>query len=281
MARTDPLNATRYWRDRYLAGVNLLHADLHTQHFAPHRHDSLAVAVTDAGGSIIKCRNRVDDAHPATLLVFNPDEAHASKMGTSRQWGFRSLHLEKAATTDVVGALGTKSVPYLAETFVADADLIAGFRALHSALESGQDPLGHRQLMVMAFGTLFERYGDGAPLDRGPGDRRRLSTVVDVMHVRLESGLTLQELASAVGLTEFQVTSLVKRTTGLTPYAYFTQLRLERAQQLLRRGVPIVEAAVASGFYDQAALTKHFKNAYGVTPLQFARATRGSFSGGR
>jgi AraC-like DNA-binding protein len=36
--------------------------------------------------------------------------------------------------------------------------------------------------------------------------------------------------------------------------------------------VPIAQAAVSSGFYDQAALTRHFKRTYGITPLQFARA---------
>ncbi|HWK68136.1 MAG TPA: hypothetical protein VNS34_24700 [Rhizobiaceae bacterium] len=31
-------------------------------------------------------------------------------------------------------------------------------------------------------------------------------------------------------------------------------------------------AATESGFYDQSALTRHFKRCYGITPLQFARA---------
>jgi AraC-like DNA-binding protein len=40
----------------------------------------------------------------------------------------------------------------------------------------------------------------------------------------------------------------------------------------MRRGVSIAEAALAAGFYDQSALTNHFKRAYGITPLQWARA---------
>lgn len=42
----------------------------------------------------------------------------------------------------------------------------------------------------------------------------------------------------------------------------------------LRSGMAIAEAAAIAGFYDQSALTKHLKQSYGVTPLQFVRAGR-------
>jgi len=40
----------------------------------------------------------------------------------------------------------------------------------------------------------------------------------------------------------------------------------------MRRGADIAESALAAGFYDQSALTNHFKRAYGITPLQWVRA---------
>jgi AraC-like DNA-binding protein len=36
--------------------------------------------------------------------------------------------------------------------------------------------------------------------------------------------------------------------------------------------MPIADAAAAAGFYDQSALTGHFKARFGMTPLQFAAA---------
>jgi AraC-like DNA-binding protein len=56
---------------------------------------------------------------------------------------------------------------------------------------------------------------------------------------------------------------------------YLTQVRLNMACRHLRRGMPIADVAAATGFYDQSALTNHFRRSYGITPLQFATAARG------
>ncbi|WP_158516159.1 helix-turn-helix domain-containing protein [Bosea vaviloviae] len=42
----------------------------------------------------------------------------------------------------------------------------------------------------------------------------------------------------------------------------------------LAQGAGIADVAVDCGFYDQSALTRHFKRCYGMTPLQFATAAR-------
>src|SRR5262249_28253677 len=120
------------------------------------------------------------------------------------------------------------------------------------------------------------RHGSGRlRLEPGPRDRMRLRAAVEIMQVRLTEDLSLAELSTALGLTQYELISLFKRTTGLTPHAYVTQLRLDPACSHLAQGMPIADAALAAGFYDQSALTKHFKRCYGVTPRQFAEAVRG------
>ena len=95
------------------------------------------------------------------------------------------------------------------------------------------------------------------------------------MRDRYGSRVTLPELAAVAGLTQFQLIGLFRKGVGMTPHAYLTQIRLQAARGLLRRAMPIAEAAIQAGFYDQAALTTNFKRCYGITPLQFAQAARG------
>ena len=92
------------------------------------------------------------------------------------------------------------------------------------------------------------------------------------MHADYASDLRLEDLADEIGLTTFQLIGLFKRTVGLTPHAYLTQVRLNMACRRLRHAPALADVATSVGFYDQSALNKHFKRCYGITPTQFARA---------
>jgi AraC-like DNA-binding protein len=273
MARVDPRNFTQYWWDRHTSGLSLMRADFTTHEYPPHTHEAFVIAVTEAGGSMIRSRGQIEQAHAATLFVFNPTEPHAGWMGRSHRWRYRSLYLARSAIDEVARGLGIEKLPYFTRNRFGDADLIDGFLALHRALEDGSDVFRERQLLIDTFGRLFRRHGSGGGrVEPAPRDRALLDETTALMQARHDEELRLDDVAGAVGLTTFQLIGLFKRTTGLTPHSYLTQIRLNAACRRLRQGAPIAEAAALAGFYDQSALTRHFKRCYGITPRQFASA---------
>lgn len=275
MARSDPLNRTRYWEDPQFEGLSCLHADFTAHDYAPHAHDGFVIAVTEAGGAEFTSRGAVGEASPSALLVFNPNEPHSGRMGRSRRWRYRSLYFDAGATRALESQLGLTTTPHFAANRFTDADLIRGFLDVHQALDAGPDPLRAQELLIASFGALVRRHGTRrADLLAVRQERARLGRVLELMHDQPAATLRLETLAGAAGLTPFQLIALFKRATGLTPHAYLVQLRLKAAKDALKSGMPIAEAATVAGFYDQSALTRHLKNCYGVTPLQFARAAR-------
>jgi AraC-like DNA-binding protein len=273
MPRIDPYNSTQYWWDRHLRGLSLLHADFTTHEYPPHTHEALVVAVTEQGGSVVKSRGQVEEATPATLFVFNPAEPHAGWMGRSEHWQYRSLYLTREALDRVADGLGIAGVPYFTRNTFTDRDLIDAFLSMHCALEEGRDVFRERELLVGTFGKLFQRHGSGRDrIKLPPTDRQLLARVTERMRAEYATALRLEDLADEVGLTTFQLIGLFKRTVGLTPHAYLTQIRLNMACRQLRHDPILADVAAAVGFYDQSALNKHFKRSYGITPLQFARA---------
>lgn len=275
MSRVDTRNTTRYWNAADIDGLSCLHADFTTHDYAPHQHDAFVVAVTESGGAEFKSRGRSDEARESVLLVFNPAEPHSGRMGRSKRWRYRSLYLTQPAIDLVTADLGVARPAYFRRNVLADADLIADFARLHRSLDDGHDPLEQRELMAASFGQLFRRHGDGArSVPTAPRDAAALSRATKLMASRqAESGLTLDEIGLWVDMTPFQLIGLFKRTVGLTPHAYLTQLRLKAAIRELKAGAAIADAALASGFYDQSALTRHLKRCFGITPLQYQRAT--------
>lgn len=274
MARTDTRNTARFWRDPTVRGLSCLAADFTCHDYAPHRHDALVIAVTEVGGSEFKSRGRTEEAKPSRLLVFNPDEPHSGRMARSERWRYRALYLTAPAIDAVTRAADLETTPYFVDNVFTDADLIASFLELHRVLDDGS-PLEQRELLVAGFAALFRRHGSGGTrTETAPRDAAKVAVVRAMMCERYAENLGLDEMGQAVGLTPFQLIGLFKRVTGLTPHAFLTQLRLKAAITAMKGGAPLAEAALTAGFYDQSALTKHFKRCYGITPMQWVHASR-------
>jgi AraC-like DNA-binding protein len=277
MPAVDPCNASRYWLDPRTPGLSLLRADFTTHEFPTHVHEALLVAVTEVGGSEIAASGMPDEVHPAALLVVGPGEPHSSRMRRSDRWRYRSFYLMQSGLDDLAWSLGMARVPSFGSAVLRQPDLVDRFLRLHRSLEVGADELSGREQLVGAFGDLLQCFdGTGALAGRSSPDRVVLRRIVDLMRDRHDERLTLPVLAREAGMTQFQLIDLFRAGVGMTPHAYLTQIRLGAACHHLRRAVPIAEAAAGAGFYDQSALTRHFKRCYGMTPLQYVRAVGGT-----
>ncbi|MCD9298490.1 AraC family transcriptional regulator [Bradyrhizobium diazoefficiens] len=254
--------------------MSLLRADFRHHDYGSHTHDAYVIAVTESGGAEIRNRNVVRTVGAATLFVSNPDERQSARMGDSGRWRYRAFYLAQPAIGDLARRFGTDPLPHLRESMLDDGDLIGRFDRLHRVLETEQDDLLADELVADAFGRLFERYGDGRRSKIPAGRDAVVSRLIALMRERHAENLSLDQLAGLAGLTSFQLIGLFKRTVGLTPHAYLVQIRLNAACHFLRRGHSLADSALAAGFCDQAALNKHFRRCYGITPLQFAQAAR-------
>ena len=275
MPRVDHRNKSRYWSCLGLSGLSLLEADFTTHEYAAHSHDEFVIAVTETGGAIIKSGRETIEVCPDVLFVSNPAELQSAWMGRSRRWRYRSFYLSEPALSEVIRQVGIDGAPCFPRSALHDAELSAALLDLQRALAAGHHGPGEMEVLISALGRLFARHaGHHTPREARLPDRRSLDRVLECMREDFRDRLELADLASMAGLTIFQLIELFRRTIGLTPHAFLVQLRLNAARRQLRYGASLVDAAIANGFYDQSALTKHFKRAYGITPGQFVQAVR-------
>lgn len=278
VAKLDTLNTSRYWHAATVPGMDMLHADFTTHEYAPHVHHSFVIAVTEVGGSEFKSRGRMGIADQQTLLVFNPDEPHSGRMGGSARWRYRSFYLAEPGIKHLMTALGIEQTRYFGSNIHGDQNLITRLLELHRVLDGTNEScesMQQQELFIHSFGTLFQKHAQPhrqASISAASIDARVLAPVFDLLNDGFSEPLTLEQMAAAADLTQFQLIGAFNRATGLTPHRYLTQLRLRAAITHLAAGRALSEAAIASGFYDQSALTRHFKRTFGMTPLQYVRA---------
>lgn len=80
----------------------------------------------------------------------------------------------------------------------------------------------------------------------------------------------LPELAAAIGYSADYLSSLFKRSMGISIVRYTNRLRIKTAKTLLsNHGVSIKEAAFSCGFSDEKYFMKVFKEQEGISPTQY------------
>ena len=88
-----------------------------------------------------------------------------------------------------------------------------------------------------------------------------------------DESLHIEDMADAVGLGRTVFYGKIKNLVGVSPSDFLKQVRMQRAEQLLRKSrMTISEVAYAVGFTDPKYFTKCFKKQTGKTPSELRSA---------
>jgi AraC family transcriptional regulator len=111
-----------------------------------------------------------------------------------------------------------------------------------------------------------------APQSVGHGflHRKALTRVQEYIEAHLDKDISLADLARLLALPIDTFARQFRATTGLSPYAYVINRRVERACALLcQMDLPISEIALCLGFSSQSHFTTTFRRVKGVPPQAY------------
>lgn len=130
--------------------------------------------------------------------------------------------------------------------------------------------------VTMTLDELRQRY-ENERADRqqelSARDKDFLSRTMVIIAEQIENNsVNVDALASQMAMSTTQFRNRLKAITGETPQAYITNIRMQKARQLLDNCTPqttILDIAMSCGYEDQGAFTRAFKRFYGVTPTDY------------
>ncbi len=97
----------------------------------------------------------------------------------------------------------------------------------------------------------------------------RLATVVSLMKANPAPPLPLSALARKVGMSRRQIERLFELEGQDAPTRFYLRVRLERAQQMLRKTpLPVVDIGKACGFVSASHFSKCYRKCFGHSPRQ-------------
>lgn len=100
-------------------------------------------------------------------------------------------------------------------------------------------------------------------------DALPIKNAKDILHSIEGNSFKLEEVSSLLNLSKFQFIRKFKAQTGITPYQYFLNSKVEQARKSLDKYKDVYQTVVECGFFDLTHLNKHFKSIYGITAHEY------------
>lgn len=108
--------------------------------------------------------------------------------------------------------------------------------------------------------------------DLFPSTDEFLRRAYDYILKRGEKPLDLEEMAGAMCYSKYYLVRRFKEKCGISPYQFYTNVRIEKIRQGLLLEQPLSDLAYACGFSHQSHLCRDFKRYMGVTPTEYQRS---------
>jgi AraC family transcriptional regulator len=147
-------------------------------------------------------------------------------------------------------------------------------------------PSGRRYLQSLlgAFSAYFLAHysslagGRGDPVGRAAAriSPEQIHELAGFIQSNLAEPLSIEDLAAELNMSKFYFLKEFKKSTGVTPYQFLIELRMKRAEELLRNSaMALADLALHLGFSDQSHFSRAFKAYSGASPAAYRkRASR-------
>jgi AraC family transcriptional regulator len=252
---------------------------------ALYRADRTCFAVDETGYLIL------NDRQPYEIHIASPTRVESFIVYFPRGWAEEvreSLASPLEKLLDEPECSQTRTAHFF-ERFTPHDRLVSPIlSSLRHAHKTGSLPnlwleqkLRHLLACMLHLEDVGVRQSDALPAQR-PSTReelwRRLNRGRDFIHARFGSALTLSEIASAACLSPFHFLRGFKAAFRMTPHAYLSACRVERAKFLLERtGLPVTEICFDVGFESLGSFSSWFTRLTGSSPRAWRHGSKSNF----
>lgn len=263
----------RFISDPAIPWVEVRRTEENPESYKEHSHSELSVGAVTRGTTLMRAHGQEYPITVGSLVIIGPGVVHSCnpKDGArsylmayfDANW-YLSLQRELLGESD---ALQLPENPVL-----NDPELFSQLMDLAERLGKPEFALEKSEQLTHFIGNLLHK-SSRLPLRRHAEHPHVIAEIKERLGRSLEENTTLQQLADAVGYNPYYLLRSFKKNVGLTPHEYRLNLRIDRAKELLREGLPPAAVAVETGFVDQSHFHRTFRQFVAATPRQYQLRT--------
>lgn len=99
-----------------------------------------------------------------------------------------------------------------------------------------------------------------------------ITRAIEHLSTNLDKNVTIDELASLVGMSRAVLHRKFKQATRMSPIQFMKSMRLNSAAMKIAAGANVSEAAMEVGYVSSSQFSREFKRLYGQSPKQWVQS---------
>jgi AraC-like DNA-binding protein len=258
------------WRSPALEGIVFSRGTQLSHTYPRHWHEELHLCAYTSGRGYLGYRGNSFRVTDRDFVLTPPGEVHENWVDSESSISFCGMYVEMHAfhkgSQSVAGR--ALSIPSIRDLLMRDPRIRQRFLAMYSAIERRGSQLEQEEEWL-EFLHLFLSNCCPETLDDASTEPSAIRRAREYIDEHFADSISLAYLGQLANLSPFHFHRMFRQTVGMPPHAYQTQVRINRAKQLLRQRHPLSSVAFNTGFADQSHLTRHFHRLVGVTPGRF------------
>lgn len=257
---TDEIRA---WKPRVPGIREVLHATFADHAYPRHTHDDWTVFIVDAGAIAYGLDRRELHAPRHLVSILPPGVVHDGRPAGRAGYRKRVLYVATSVLPEALigAAVDRPAIP--------DRTLWDEASALHDALGCVDDALEAETRFALLADAIRSSFGAIVPVTRRDPEPSAADALRDYLDGRLFEAVSLRDAAAATGWSEPHLARSFAARFGISPHAYVIGRRLDAARDRILAGAGLSEVAAEVGFFDQAHLTRRFRQFLATTPGRF------------
>jgi AraC-like DNA-binding protein len=244
------------------AGITALSASMTDFRYKNHAHQEYAIGVTLRGIQQYHLDGSLQLSYQNGVMLFNPEQAHDGMAHDETGLDYVMLYIEPEMLLKV---MEKKDMVRFSTPIVYDDRLEQKILNLASAILSEKD----EALCTELFLSLTDSLNPTNLSTEFKKDDGLIRKAKEILQTDLGSVLKLDVICNELNISKYKFIRLFKAHTGISPYQYFLNYKVECAKHLLDKNRDIYSAVAECNFVDLTHLNKHFKSVYGTTAFEY------------
>lgn len=226
----------------------------------------------EEGEGVLTYGDEIIHLSPGSGVLLSPGLPHAYESSSDSVWGTFYLTFGGNASATILSSFGINDPAFF--QWESSSPFSSLLSLMLSRINDRSDLFG-LEISVDAYRFLGQlsklSQGNNISISR---NMEKLTPLLKWMEEHYDNpDIGLDDLAEVLGISSRHLSKLFQPTFGLSPYAYFVQMRIHKAKERLAGDPSTTVASITreTGFRDTSHFVATFRKHTGMTPQQFRR----------